>query len=252
MNDKLTTAAACWAFGCIALAIAGVIWFLRSRLGVRLRADHIHALVVAGNGVGLLLVAILIVSCQPANAWQPPAESSRYQRELTRIVQQEWGLPAPVAIHAAQIQQESGWRADAESPAGAEGLSQFMPSTSEWIAEIYPDLGAAAPYSPTWAMRAQSRYNRWHWQRIDAADICSHWALTLSAYNGGLGWVYRDQRLARAADDDPSVWFGHVERYTNRADWARTENRDYVDRILLQYTPRYAAAGWQGGSPCYL
>lgn len=229
---KQLISAFCWVGAFIAFGLAGLVWFLRSRLGV-----------------GLLLLAILVVSCQ-ARAQGIPAEAARYERELTRIVQQEWGLPAPVAVHAAQIQQESAWRSDAESPVGAEGLSQFMPSTSDWIAEIYPDLGEAAPYSPGWAMRAQARYNRWHWRRIDAADTCQHWALALSAYNGGLGWVYRDQRLARAAGDDPDVWFGHVERYTNRADWAERQNRDYVDRILLRYTPRYAAAGWPGGAPC--
>lgn len=199
----------------------------------------------------LILLAILaLTACAPAHAWQVPSSAERYQRELTRVVQQEWGLPAPVAIHAAQIQQESAWRPDARSPVGAEGLSQFMPSTSDWIAELYPELGAAAPYSPSWAMRAQARYNRFHWQRLDGANQCSHWALTLSAYNGGLGWVYRDQKLARAAGDNPAVWFGSVAEYTNRADWAKRENRDYVRRILLRYTPRYVRAGWHGGAPC--
>ncbi|MEX0745302.1 MAG: transglycosylase SLT domain-containing protein [Phycisphaeraceae bacterium] len=219
--------------GTVFVLLGGLFGFLRSR-----------------TGTTLLLLAILVASCQPVAAQGIPGNAAQYQRELTRIVQQEWGLPAPVAVHAAQIHQESAWRSRAESPVGAQGLSQFMPTTSAWIAEIYPDLGAAAPYSPGWAMRAQARYNHWHWQRLKAPDACQHWALSLSAYNGGLGWVQRDQRLARAAGDDPGVWFGSVERYTNRAGWAKRENRGYVRRILRDLTPRYASAGWQGGEPC--
>ncbi|WIX34944.1 hypothetical protein QO259_10000 [Salinicola sp. JS01] len=95
-----------------------------------------------------------------------------------------------------------------------------------------------------------ARYDRWIWQRVDAADACQRWAMTLSGYNGGLGWVWRDQKLARAAGDDPERWWGHVAEHTHRAGWARRENRDYVDRILLRYTPQYVSA-WGGRSPCY-
>ncbi|SDK31384.1 transglycosylase SLT domain-containing protein [Billgrantia gudaonensis] len=202
------------------------------------------------TGIALLLLALLAVSAQGAFGGSIPATAQHYQRELTRVVQQEWGLDGRVALHAAQIHQESAWRPGVDSPVGAQGLSQFMPSTSAWIAELYPDLGRAAPYSPGWAMRAQARYNRFHWRRIDAADPCQRWAMTLSAYNGGLGWVNRDRRLARAAGDDPRVWFGSVERYTARASWAQRENRHYVRHILLELTPRYDRAGWQGGAPC--
>ncbi|GEK71579.1 MULTISPECIES: transglycosylase SLT domain-containing protein [Halomonas] len=202
------------------------------------------------TGIALLLLTLLMASCHPAVAQPIPSAAERYHRELTRVVQQEWGLDGRVALHGAQIHQESAWRPHVDSPVGAQGLSQFMPSTSSWIAELYPDLGAAAPYSPGWAMRAQTRYNRFHWRRIDAADQCQHWAMTLSAYNGGLGWVYRDQKLARAAGDNPGVWFGSVEEYTRRAGWAERENRAYVRRILLTLTPRYVRAGWAGGAPC--
>lgn len=198
------------------------------------------------------LVMIILAACAyPAHAGPIPAAAQQHQRELTRIVQQEWGLSGPVTVHAAQIHQESAWRPGVDSRVGAQGLAQFMPSTSAWIVEVYPDLGAPAPYSPTWAMRAMVRYNRWHWQRLSsAADECQRWAFSLSAYNGGLGWVQRDQRLARVGGDDPGVWFDSVEHYTARAGWAKRENRQYVRRILLELAPRYERAGWRGGVPC--
>jgi len=206
----------------------------------------------AARLLGVLMLAfVALAACQPAAAQGIPATAERYHRELTRVVQQEWGLDGRVSVHAAQIHQESAWRPGVSSHAGAQGLSQFMPGTSKWIAEIYPDLGQAAPYSPGWAMRAQARYNKFHWRRLSGtANACERWAMAMSAYNGGLGWVNRDRRLATAAGDDPARWFGHVERHTHRAGWAKRENRGYVRRILLELTPRYVTAGWQGGAPC--
>jgi soluble lytic murein transglycosylase-like protein len=184
-----------------------------------------------------------------------PARAQYFKRDLTRLVHQEWGLSGEVALHAAQIHQESLWRAKVDSHAGAQGLAQFMPSTSSWLVGVYPELGDARPYSPGWAMRAMARYNRWHWSRIAAADNCERWAMTLSAYNGGLGWLRRDQQLTAAAGcdlscGDPSRWCGHVELHTSRADWARRENRRYVSRILNELAPRYQRAGWRGSSIC--
>lgn len=220
-----------------AMVVGTFLWLVFSLLRTR-------------TGTTVLLLAILLVSCQ-ARAQGIPHAAQQYQRELTRAVQQEWGMNGQVALHAGQIHQESAWRPQVDSPVGAQGLSQFMPATSAWIVEIYPDLGRAAPYSPGWAMRAMTRYNRWHWQRIrDAADACERWAFTMSAYNGGLGWVNRDRRLAAADGADQGRWFGQVERYTARAGWAERENRHYVRRIILELEPRYRRAGWGGTEVC--
>ncbi|WP_328184650.1 transglycosylase SLT domain-containing protein [Marinobacter sp. OP 3.4] len=203
----------------------------------------------------LLVALLLLFLCAAANAQGIPGAADHYQRELTRIVQQEQGLDGLVVVYAAQIHQESGWRPGVDSPVGAQGIAQFMPATADWIADIYPDLGQAAPYSPGWAMRAMVRYDRHIMERVKpwyARDVpaCDLWAFTLSGYNGGPGWVSRDRRLARAAGHNPDLWWGHVEHFTNRADWAKRENRHYPRRILRELTPRYAKAGWQGIDPC--
>jgi membrane-bound lytic murein transglycosylase MltF len=70
-------------------------------------------------------------------------------------------------------------------------------------------------------------------------------AFALSAYNGGLGWVQRDRRTARAAGADPDRWWAAVERYNagrNAASFA--ENRGYPKRILTRNEPLYIGAGW--------
>lgn len=203
------------------------------------------------RGYGLLI----LLWVGSAFAGPIPATAQSYQRELTRIVQQEWGLHGPVALHAAQIHQESGWRPEVDSRVGAQGLAQFMPGTSVWISEIYPDLGEAAPYSPGWAMRAMVRYNRHIHSRIqphgaEPIAACDHWAMTLSGYNGGPGWLNRDRRLASEQGANPDQWFAHVEHFTRRADWAKQENRHYPRRILHELVPRYWRAGWRGRPIC--
>lgn len=206
----------------------------------------------------LLLAVVLMLTLHacapPVHASSLPSAAHYYQRDLTRLSQQEFGLRAPVALFAAQIHQESSWRPDARSPY-AQGLSQFTPDTADWLTEIYPDLGAAAPYSPVWAMRAMLRYDRNLLSRVKpwyARDVprCDRWAFALAGYNGGPGWLPRDRRLAEAAGADPDLWFGHVEHYTARADWAREENRAYPRRILRDLEPRYLEARWHGRRTC--
>lgn len=199
--------------------------------------------------VFVLVVGALIIT-SPANAAVPEAAKA-HQRNLTRTAYAFWGLDAPVATFAAQIHQESSWRIDARSPAGAEGLSQFMPATSEWFALINPrDLTTAQPYNPAWAMRAQVMYNRWLYNRITAADACNRMAFTLSAYNGGLGWVQRDQALASASGADRLMYASVAPFNAGRSAANIVENRHYVDVIINRHQPLYMQAGWGAGA-CY-
>lgn len=202
--------------------------------------------VYAGYGfiLLLLLVAVTAEAQIPSSAWQ-------YERQLTREAQAVFGVEAPVARLAAQVHQESAWRPDVCSWAGACGLAQFIPTTADWMAEIHPrQLAPADPANPAWALQAQVLYNDWIIKRVVAVDDCQAWAMTLSAYNGGIGWLNRDRRLAEQAGADPLRWFGHVENHTNRANWAREENRGYVQRILYELEPRYVDAGWLGRPAC--
>ena len=79
-----------------------------------------------------------------ARAAQPPQAALQYRDDVIRNARLEWGLSAPVADFAAQLHQESGWRPDAVSPAGAQGLAQFMPATADWISQLMPDLTAVS------------------------------------------------------------------------------------------------------------
>lgn len=192
------------------------------------------------------LVLVLALLINAAIAAGIPPEAARYRLPLTQTVQAYCGLGCPVADFAAQIHQESRYRSDAVSPVGARGMAQFMPATSKWISGVYPgQLGANKPADPQWAMRALVLYDRWLWDRTRAADDCNHLAKVKSAYNGGLGWVYKSEKIAKSSGLDAARWWGNIETVNDgRTPAALRENHDYPRLILTVYAPMYAAAGW--------
>lgn len=196
----------------------------------------------------LLAVGFALTLATWACPAEIPARAAQYRAVLIREARAVWGLDAPAATFAAQIHQESAWRHDAVSRAGAQGLAQFMPRTAAWLPSVAPETGEPLPFNPGWSLRAVVVYDKWLWDRIEAASACDRWAMTLSAYNGGLGWLRRDQALAAEYGLDPARW-EHV-RLVNagRSAASYEENRGYPARILGRWTPVYRSAGWGKGA----
>lgn len=192
----------------------------------------------------LMMVAVSVHAATISNV--PPLYRLMVERETAEV----WGIHAPTARIAAQIHQESRWRPNAASRF-ANGLAQFTPATADWIAKKFPrELAGFDPWDPAQAVRAMVIYDHWLINRNPGATECDTWAFGLASYNGGEGWLRRDQRLAAGDGADADTWFGHVENYTQRAGWARQESRAYVRRILLQLEPAYIDAGWSGTAVC--
>lgn len=199
-------------------------------------------LALAVIAAALFSVIVLTLGAASAEA-QVSQAAQQYRGPLKRNAQMLWGLDAPVATFAAQVHQESRWRPDARSPVGALGLAQFMPATAEWISPMDAELRGAQPMNPTWALRALVRYDLWLWQRIKADDGCQRMAYTLSAYNGGLGWVYKRQR----ASDTPGQCLGSTCLINpGVTSGSQAENEHYPVVILQRYEPLYAS--WGPGS----
>lgn len=181
--------------------------------------------------------------------------SALYRHRVEQASARAWGVHGNSARLAAQLHQESAFRADARSTAGAIGMAQFMPATARWIATVYPrDLAGFDPWNAQQAILAAALYDRWLFDRVQplgggVVDTCSRWAFALRGYNGGEGWMLRERRLALAAGKNPDDWRA-VEPYRARAGWAHKENTGYPRRILLTLEPAYLAAGWQGSPTC--
>ncbi len=183
-----------------------------------------------------------------AHALEIPAKANNYKNFLIRESRLVWGLSAPSATFASQIHTESLWNEKAKSFVGAMGLTQFMPDTAKWIGSIYRELTDGDPYNPTWAIRALIRYNKWHYDKLSAVDMLNKMAFTLSAYNGGLGWVLRDKKKAKALGLDPFIYFDNVEKVNaGRNSRAWHENRSYVN-LIQKREGAYLQKGWGYGA----
>lgn len=105
------------------------------------------------------------------------------------------GITAPLL--AAQLHAESGWNPRAASPAGAQGLAQFLPST--WATEgIDGDRdGTADPFSPADAIASQAGYLCKLLASVttDQQLTGNRLELVLAAYNAGLGAVQRHRGI---------------------------------------------------------
>ncbi len=171
-----------------------------------------------------------------------PSIAYKLRPILIREVRFYWSMDEPVSTFAAQVHQESVWDEDARSPVGASGLAQFMPSTADWISKLYPkDLGENQPLDVRWALRALVMYDKFLYDRVEMDEL---WEGTLSAYNGGLKNLQRDQKLTEETTFDPRLWWENVELFSNRAKWAFRENRDYVYKILKKWKHLYQREGW--------
>ncbi len=177
-----------------------------------------------------------------------PRAAAQHKATLTRAAHAYWGLNAPVSVFAAQIHTESWWRNDTVSHVGAQGLAQFMPATAAWLPTVMPETGKPAPFNAAWSLRALCAYDRWLWDRTGAWSDYERMAFTLSAYNGGHGWVLRDKAKARKLGKDDRRWFDSVENVNSgRSRAAFTENRQYPRRILKERQQAYIEAGWGPG-----
>lgn len=188
----------------------------------------------------VLLGGMLACCGAPAHAQAIPREALQHRATLKREAQRIWGLDAPVATFAAQVHQESRWRVDARSPVGALGLAQFMPATASWIGGMDAGLATRAPLNPTWALRGLVTYDKWLFDRVKADNDCERMAFALSAYNGGLGWVYKRQRVSV----EPGVCLGVTCAINPGITPAnQRENERYPVLILQQHEQLYSPWG---------
>jgi hypothetical protein len=103
----------------------------------------------------------------------PSFVPARFHDAIVRA-SQRWNVGA--ALLSAQIYAESNFNPFAQSPAGAQGIAQFMPGTAE-------SLGLENPFDPDAAIDAQAHLMRDLLRRLGSVP------LALAAYNAGAGAV---------------------------------------------------------------
>jgi hypothetical protein len=122
-------------------------------------------------------------------SWEPPGgEHARVVHGLPSFVPSRFHDPiaraalrwnVPMDLLAAQLYAESGFNPFAPSPAGAQGIAQFMPGTAR-------GYGLEDPFDPVAAIDAQAHLMSDLLERFGGRA-----ALALAAYNAGAGAVER-------------------------------------------------------------
>ncbi len=123
---------------------------------------------------------------------------SPYDDEIKREAQHlgwDWRLLASV------IYQESNFRPNAESWAGAVGLMQLMPATAS-------EFGAIDRTNPHQSLRAGVRYLKYLdklWSKY-VRDPDERVKFVLASYNAGLSHIIDSKNLAKKYGKDPARW----------------------------------------------
>ena len=138
----------------------------------------------------------------------------------------------PPLLLLALVRQESFFDPDAESTAGALGLTQVIPSTADEIAGQIdePDFTYADLFRPTVSLRFGSHYLGSQLNLFEG-DVSA----ALAAYNGGPG---NSLRWSESAGADPD---GFLEAI------GLSETRAYVELVLDHYARYRYAYGFADG-----
>ena len=185
--------------------------------------------------VVILILLLMLAHSRNSHGAEVPNAAFQYRTDMLQSAWRTFGPGAPVAVLAAQIHQESSWKIDARSWAGAEGFAQFMPGTAADMANRYPELCAPAnPFSAKWAFNCRDKYLQLliTASTNDSTSECSQWAFGLGGYNGGLTWAFRDRRAAAEGGANPDDWREVAPFNAGRKPSAFRENREYPVRIF--------------------
>jgi hypothetical protein len=135
------------------------------------------------NGKSLFLVFCLALLPGTGAQAAPEPASSGIDDALCRLIDaaaQEHGVPA--AFLTRLIFQESSFRPGVVSPAGAQGVAQFMPGTAR-------ERGLIDPFDPEQAVPKAAHF------LADLRQRFGNWGLAAAGYNGGpnrvAGWLAR-------------------------------------------------------------
>jgi hypothetical protein len=165
------------------------------------------------------LLTALLVAASPLGARDSAAATADPQAALHHLIcRMVDGAAAanrlPAAFLARILWQESRLRSEATSPAGAEGVAQFMPRTAS-------ERGLADPRDPAPSIEAAARL---------LGDLNARFGnrgLAAAAYNAGAGRV---EKWLRKQSDLPAETRHYVVAVTRRPveDWASSAGADQI------------------------
>lgn len=204
-----------------------------------------------------------------------PANAKANLPHLREVAERKWPEYKTPSVFAAQVEKESCktlthvncWGGKAELKTTREygfGLGQITIAYDangkirfnkfEEIKQLDSELKGwnyadrYDTYRQSMALVILNRANYNAIKKYKPADETTHTAMMLVSYNGGLGGLASDISLCKAAKGcDPTLWFGHVEKYTKKSkvkfkgygSSVADINRLYPFDILYNRRPKY-------------
>lgn len=145
---------------------------------------------------------------------------SKYDEEIKKYALKlnlDWRLLASI------IYQESQFKPNKTSWAGASGLMQLMPATAKRFG--VEDLSNAHEN-----LEAGVKYLKWleeYWSD-DIPNSAERYKFVLASYNIGPGHIVDARNLTKKYGIDPNIWFDNVETYLLKKSEAKYYNDDIV------------------------
>jgi len=126
-----------------------------------------------------------------------------YIKRYSESIDWDWRLLASL------IYQESRFKPNVKSWAGAYGLMQLMPTTAR-------RFGVSKSSSPDKQIKAGVDFIKWLDKRFEKRGITNEeekLKFILASYNVGLGHILDARRLAEKDGKDPDIWENNVDEY---------------------------------------
>jgi membrane-bound lytic murein transglycosylase F len=138
-------------------------------------------------------------------------------RKYSKSIDWDWRLLASL------IYQESRFRNDLVSHAGAFGIMQFMPATAT-------EFGIDSASNSVEQIAAGVKYLRWLDRQFatEITDTAERQKFVLAAYNAGIAHVLDARRLAAKNKKNPNVWEDNVDYYLRN----KSKPEYYLDEVV--------------------
>lgn len=156
----------------------------------------------------------------------PQPRAQRYDPLIAQAAQKHMPLDWDWRLLKAMVRKESNFDADAQSPGGAVGLTQLLPSTARHLG-----LRRNEFFDPLANLQAGARYLRRCYDRFnELPDQHPNWLRTrmaIAAYNAGPGRASQAKRAAGSAS------------WSAVAPHLPSSTVTHVERIIEEFYPRY-------------
>ncbi len=161
---------------------------------------------------------------------RPGATTERYDDLFRKYSKRFFGVAFDWRVFKAQAMAESNLSPVAESPVGARGVMQLMPSTFREIRTQNPELESID--DPEWNIAAGICYDRTLWRLwTEHPTETDRRNFMFGSYNAGRGTLLRAQNTARAHNLDHRSWSSIAEVASAVRGWRYRETLEYVRRI---------------------